>query len=219
MAPPNFAARWLVPRLARFTEAHPSPELHLASRSAMIDNGDATAARSSRRAPRTRRIAMVRFGDRPLSRRARGRGLLGRLRAGVQPQAPEGRASASRARGPAPPHAAARRHRGRGGRAAGLGGLAAIGGRDRHRRHARAALQRRGAGARRGHRRDGRHAGASSRCCAPRSRPGASPCPSTSRRPPASRTTSSLPRPPREEPRGRAPSARGCWRRRPPERA
>src|SRR6185437_4306784 len=37
MAPPNFSARWLMPRLGRFTRAHPSLELHLASRSAMID--------------------------------------------------------------------------------------------------------------------------------------------------------------------------------------
>src|SRR3954471_23106889 len=34
-APPNFSARWLVPRLSRFTNAHPSLELHLASRPSM----------------------------------------------------------------------------------------------------------------------------------------------------------------------------------------
>src|ERR1700748_297646 len=32
MTPPNFAARWLVPRLARFTSTHPDIELHLVSR-------------------------------------------------------------------------------------------------------------------------------------------------------------------------------------------
>jgi LysR family glycine cleavage system transcriptional activator len=37
LAPPNFAARWLVPRLARFTALHPDVELHIASRPAMID--------------------------------------------------------------------------------------------------------------------------------------------------------------------------------------
>ncbi len=60
MAPPNFSARWLVPRLARFTEAHPSLELHLASRSAMIDNGVASHQREGAEdAP----LVMVRFGD------------------------------------------------------------------------------------------------------------------------------------------------------------
>ena len=37
VAPPNFAARWLVPRLAGFTSAHPAIELHLASRASSID--------------------------------------------------------------------------------------------------------------------------------------------------------------------------------------
>src|SRR5258706_4407921 len=37
VAPPNFAARWLVPRLSRFTAAHPELELHVASRQAMGD--------------------------------------------------------------------------------------------------------------------------------------------------------------------------------------
>ena len=43
IAPPNFAARWLMPRLNGFTSAHPALELHLASRPSMIDgheNGD-----------------------------------------------------------------------------------------------------------------------------------------------------------------------------------
>src|SRR5919112_249119 len=30
MAPPNFAARWLIPRLTRFTDRHPHIELHVA---------------------------------------------------------------------------------------------------------------------------------------------------------------------------------------------
>jgi LysR family transcriptional regulator, glycine cleavage system transcriptional activator len=40
MAPPGFATRWLVPRLARFTDAHPEIQLHVASRNGMIDAGD-----------------------------------------------------------------------------------------------------------------------------------------------------------------------------------
>src|SRR6185436_1968214 len=41
LAPPNFAARWLIPRLNGFTSAHPDLELHLASRQSMIDGRDA----------------------------------------------------------------------------------------------------------------------------------------------------------------------------------
>lgn len=63
IAPPNFAARWLVPRLARFTVAHPDLELHIASRPTMIDGrGDSemTPVGDAREgAP----LAMVRFGD------------------------------------------------------------------------------------------------------------------------------------------------------------
>jgi LysR family transcriptional regulator, glycine cleavage system transcriptional activator len=40
MAPPGFATRWLVPRLAGFTNNHPDVELHVASRGDMIDAGD-----------------------------------------------------------------------------------------------------------------------------------------------------------------------------------
>jgi LysR family glycine cleavage system transcriptional activator len=62
VAPPNFAARWLVPRLSSFTNAHPDIELHVASRQQMVDgreNGHAMVAdEDSRDAP----IAMVRFG-------------------------------------------------------------------------------------------------------------------------------------------------------------
>jgi len=63
MAPPNFSARWLVPRLARFTRAHPSIELHLASRSAMIDaHGNGPAPLPPEGAEDAPRV-MVRFGD------------------------------------------------------------------------------------------------------------------------------------------------------------
>ena len=37
VAPPSFVTRWLIPRLAGFTSAHPSLELHLASRPSTID--------------------------------------------------------------------------------------------------------------------------------------------------------------------------------------
>ena len=63
IAPPNFAARWLVPRLARFTVSHPNMDLHIASRPTMIDGrGDSemTPVGDAREgAP----LAMVRFGD------------------------------------------------------------------------------------------------------------------------------------------------------------
>jgi LysR family glycine cleavage system transcriptional activator len=63
MAPPNFSARWLVPRLARFTRAHPSLELHLASRSAMIDAGDNGGAPHPPEGAGDAPFVMVRFGD------------------------------------------------------------------------------------------------------------------------------------------------------------
>ena len=63
LAPPNFAARWLVPRLARFTALHPDIELHIASRPAMIDGrGDSVllpVADTHDDAP----TVMVRYGD------------------------------------------------------------------------------------------------------------------------------------------------------------
>ncbi len=64
VAPPNFAARWLVPRLARFTTAHPNIELHLASRQAMVDgreNGHALVPEADTRPDSP--VAMVRFGS------------------------------------------------------------------------------------------------------------------------------------------------------------
>src|SRR5688572_11739038 len=63
MAPPNFATRWLVPRLAGFSDRHPGLDLHVASRLAMIDgraeNETSPSPESSEVAP----LAMVRFGD------------------------------------------------------------------------------------------------------------------------------------------------------------
>ena len=64
VAPPNFAARWLVPRLARFTGAHPNIELHIASRQSMVDgreNGHALVPEADTRADSP--AAMVRFGS------------------------------------------------------------------------------------------------------------------------------------------------------------
>jgi LysR family glycine cleavage system transcriptional activator len=63
MTPPNFAARWLVPRLARFTSAHPDIELHLVSRPGMIDGRDAdTSPENAVDVASDTPIAMVRFG-------------------------------------------------------------------------------------------------------------------------------------------------------------
>ena len=61
MAPPNFAARWLIPRLARFTESNPNLELHVASRSAMIDGSQQAnlVPATDAEAP----LVMVRFGN------------------------------------------------------------------------------------------------------------------------------------------------------------
>jgi LysR family glycine cleavage system transcriptional activator len=64
VSPPNFAARWLVPRLARFTDSHPDIELHVASRQSMVDTDDdvpelEAANDSTIESP----VAMVRFGS------------------------------------------------------------------------------------------------------------------------------------------------------------
>jgi LysR family glycine cleavage system transcriptional activator len=63
LAPPNFAARWLVPRLHAFTMAHPDIELHLASRPSAIDgyeNGEALRLSEAREeAP----VVAIRFGS------------------------------------------------------------------------------------------------------------------------------------------------------------
>lgn len=43
-APPSFASRWLMPRLARFTERHPDISLHMSSSMQNIDSPEASAA-------------------------------------------------------------------------------------------------------------------------------------------------------------------------------
>ena len=63
IAPPNFAARWLVPRLSRFTQAHPAVELHVASRPAMIDGRGDSEVMPVPDARDDTPMAMVRFGD------------------------------------------------------------------------------------------------------------------------------------------------------------
>jgi LysR family glycine cleavage system transcriptional activator len=63
IAPPNFAARWLIPRLGSFTGAHPNLELHLASRPAMIDGRADGAPLPPADARDSSPLAMVRFGD------------------------------------------------------------------------------------------------------------------------------------------------------------
>ncbi|HEX6633574.1 MAG TPA: transcriptional regulator GcvA [Usitatibacter sp.] len=63
IAPPNFASRWLVPRLGRFTQLHPNLELHLASRLAMIDGRENGRVAPVKDAPEEAPIVMVRFGE------------------------------------------------------------------------------------------------------------------------------------------------------------
>ena len=63
IAPPNFAARWLVPRLARFTTAHPNLDLHIASRPTMIDGREDSEVAPVHDARDDAPLAMVRFGD------------------------------------------------------------------------------------------------------------------------------------------------------------
>src|SRR5688572_822419 len=63
IAPPNFAARWLVPRLARFTNAHPNLDLHIASRPTMIDGREDSEVVPVHDARDDAPLAMVRFGD------------------------------------------------------------------------------------------------------------------------------------------------------------
>ena len=59
MTPPGFATRWLVPRLARFTNAFPDIELHVASRTGMIDRGGVDLEVPAEEGPP---LMMVRFG-------------------------------------------------------------------------------------------------------------------------------------------------------------
>jgi LysR family glycine cleavage system transcriptional activator len=64
VSPPNFAARWLVPRLASFTGRHPDIELHLTSRQEMVDEfHDETGLVPGLEAPSEAPLAMVRFGS------------------------------------------------------------------------------------------------------------------------------------------------------------
>jgi LysR family glycine cleavage system transcriptional activator len=63
MTPPNFATRWLVPRLGSFTRSHPNLELHVASRPAMIDGRENGPVAPVADAPEDTPIVMVRFGD------------------------------------------------------------------------------------------------------------------------------------------------------------
>jgi LysR family glycine cleavage system transcriptional activator len=63
VSPPNFAARWLVPRLARFTDTHPDIQLHLASRQSMVDaDGFAQDVEAANDSAIESPVAMVRFG-------------------------------------------------------------------------------------------------------------------------------------------------------------
>ena len=62
MAPPNFAARWLIPRLARFTDGNPNLELHVASRQSMVDGAE-NGHVPLQEAPEDTPLVMVRFGD------------------------------------------------------------------------------------------------------------------------------------------------------------
>jgi LysR family glycine cleavage system transcriptional activator len=64
VSPPNFAARWLVPRLSSFTAAHPNVELHIASRQSMVDTRGESAPLVSEADTRADSpVAMVRFGS------------------------------------------------------------------------------------------------------------------------------------------------------------
>lgn len=63
IAPPNFAARWLIPRLSRFTATHPNLDLHLASRPSMIDGREEGGAVQPHDAQEDAPLAMIRFGD------------------------------------------------------------------------------------------------------------------------------------------------------------
>ena len=62
VAPPAFTTRWLVPRLGAFTRAHSAIELHLGSRSAMIDTRDHDVSMEVEDAPDDTPLLMVRFG-------------------------------------------------------------------------------------------------------------------------------------------------------------
>ena len=65
IAPPSFTTRWLMPRLNRFTTAHPNIELHLASSVQMIDDSEAAATGDAVRpdAPGDAPGVTIRFGS------------------------------------------------------------------------------------------------------------------------------------------------------------
>lgn len=63
LAPPNFVARWLLPRLAGFTGNNPDLDLHIASRTAMIDGREESEAPPTPEDSEVAPVAMVRFGD------------------------------------------------------------------------------------------------------------------------------------------------------------
>jgi LysR family glycine cleavage system transcriptional activator len=63
IAPPNFAARWLVPRLARFTTRYPNLELHVASRPSMIDGRESSALPEPVADSHDSPMVTVRFGS------------------------------------------------------------------------------------------------------------------------------------------------------------
>ena len=64
ITPPNFAARWLVPRLARFTTAHPDLELMLASHMSMIDGrAEEEPGIVQTAGADDTPVAMIRFGE------------------------------------------------------------------------------------------------------------------------------------------------------------
>jgi LysR family glycine cleavage system transcriptional activator len=61
IAPPNFTARWLVPRLGRFTRAHPEVELHLVSRPEALDRREEPSGPAPE-TPLESPVLRVRFG-------------------------------------------------------------------------------------------------------------------------------------------------------------
>jgi len=63
IAPPNFAARWLIPRLSRFTTRHPNLELHVASRPTMIDGRETASLPEPVADAQDAPLVMVRFGN------------------------------------------------------------------------------------------------------------------------------------------------------------
>ncbi|MGE5615493.1 MAG: transcriptional regulator GcvA [Bacillota bacterium] len=61
IAPPSFAARWLVPRLNAFTRAHPGIELRIGSRADTIDGREPTDARAAN--GHDQPLVAIRFGS------------------------------------------------------------------------------------------------------------------------------------------------------------